>query len=40
SAMGQQSMVVRAIKAGARDFIVKPFEPERVKSAVAKSLGA
>ena len=40
SAMGQQSMVVRAIKAGARDFIVNPFEPERVKSAVAKSLGA
>src|SRR5690625_2158632 len=36
SAMGQQSMVVEAIQAGAKDFIVKPFTPERIKEAVNK----
>ena len=30
SAMGQEAMVVEAIKSGAKDFIVKPFKPERV----------
>src|SRR5690606_32264857 len=30
SAMGQQALVVEAIEAGARDFIVKPFQPARV----------
>src|SRR5690242_9835850 len=30
SAMGQQSMVMEAIKSGAKDFIVKPFQPDRV----------
>ncbi len=39
SAMGQQSMVVEAIQAGALDFIVKPFQPERVIDAVSKVLG-
>lgn len=39
SALGQQSMVLEAIKAGARDFIVKPFEPERILSAVKKQVG-
>lgn len=34
SAMGQQRMVVEAIEAGAQDFIVKPFTPERVKEAI------
>lgn len=34
SAMGQQDMVVRAIQAGAKDFIVKPFQKERVLKAV------
>jgi len=38
SAMGQQNMVVRAIQAGAKDFIVKPFNPERVISAIEKVL--
>lgn len=36
SAMGQQGMVVDAIQAGACDFIVKPFSPERIKEAVDK----
>ena len=35
SAMGQQRLVVDAIEAGAQDFIVKPFTPERVKQAFA-----
>lgn len=39
TAMGQQSMVMEAIKAGAREFIVKPFEPERVKTALTKLIG-
>ncbi len=39
SAMGQQSMVVEAIQAGALDFIVKPFQPERVLEAVSKVVG-
>ena len=36
SAMGQQSMVIQAIKAGAKDFIIKPFMPERVKEPLEK----
>ncbi|ACL69817.1 response regulator [Halothermothrix orenii] len=36
SAMGQQSMVIEAIEAGAKDFIVKPFKEDRVKKAVKK----
>lgn len=39
SAMGQQAMVIDSIQAGAKDFIVKPFQPERVLEAVAKILG-
>ena len=39
SAMGQQAMVVDAIRAGARDFIVKPFQAERVVEAVRKCTG-
>lgn len=38
SAMGQQAMVIDAIQAGARDFVVKPFQPERVIEAVKKAL--
>ena len=36
TAMGQQSIVMDAIKAGARDFVVKPFEPDRIKAALLK----
>ena len=36
TAMGQKNLVVEAIGAGARDFIVKPFEAERVLAAVEK----
>ena len=39
SAMGQQSMVMDAIKAGANDFIVKPFQADRVLEAVKKIVG-
>ena len=39
SAMGQQLMVVQAIQAGAKDFIVKPFQAERVLEAIKKALG-
>ena len=38
SAMGQQAMVIDAVQAGAKDFIVKPFQPERVLEAVSKAL--
>ncbi len=36
SAMGQQSLVIEAIEAGAKDFIVKPFERTRIKEAMDK----
>ena len=39
SAMGQQAMVIEAITAGAKDFIVKPFQADRVLEAVKKVLG-
>ncbi|GAA0365142.1 response regulator [Bacillus horti] len=38
SAMGQQAMVIDAIQAGAKDFIVKPFQADRVIEAVSKTL--
>lgn len=38
SAMGQKSMVVDALKYGAKDFIVKPFQEERVLEAIEKAL--
>ena len=39
SAMGQQAMVIEAIQAGARDFIVKPFQADCVLEAVRKAVG-
>lgn len=39
SAMGQQAMVIEAIQNGAKDFIVKPFQADRVLEAVKKVIG-
>lgn len=39
SALGQQTMVIEAIKAGAKDFVVKPFEPDKILSTVKKFVG-
>jgi two-component system, chemotaxis family, chemotaxis protein CheY len=39
SAMGQQTMVMDAIRAGAKDFIVKPFQADRVLEAIRKAVG-
>lgn len=38
SAMGQEDIILKAIRHGARDFVVKPFKPERIVSAVRKAL--
>ncbi|HSA07289.1 MAG TPA: response regulator [Candidatus Gastranaerophilales bacterium] len=38
SAMGQQSIVIETIQAGAKDFIIKPFEPYRVLDAIKKHI--
>lgn len=40
TAMGQEPMVIDAIRSGAKDFIVKPFKPERVLKAVESIIGA
>lgn len=39
TAMGQKNMVLEAIQAGAKDFVVKPFQPERVVEGISKALG-
>ncbi|MCR4926214.1 MAG: response regulator [Clostridiales bacterium] len=39
SAMGQEAMVVDALKQGAKDFIVKPFKPDRIMKTVNNILG-
>ncbi len=39
SAMGQQAMVIEAIQSGAKDFIVKPFQADRILEAIKKVLG-
>ena len=38
SALGQESKVLESIKLGAKDFVVKPFQPDRVLGAVDKAL--
>lgn len=40
TALGQQNLVIDAIKAGVKDYIVKPFQPERVLEGVGKAIGA
>ncbi len=39
TAMGQKTMVMNALKAGARDFVIKPFDGARVLDAVQKLVG-
>ena len=38
SALGQQKLIIQAIQLGAKDFIVKPFKPERIIGAIKKAL--
>jgi two-component system chemotaxis response regulator CheY len=40
TAMGQQAIVMEALKAGARDFVLKPFQPDRMLAALQKLLAA
>ena len=40
TAMGQQAIVMEALKSGARDFVLKPFQPDRVLAALSKLLAA
>jgi two-component system chemotaxis response regulator CheY len=40
TAMGQQAIVMEALKSGAKDFVLKPFQPDRVLSALNKILAA
>jgi two-component system chemotaxis response regulator CheY len=39
SALGQQQMVIEALQAGAKDFIVKPFQPDRIMESIKRVLG-
>jgi two-component system chemotaxis response regulator CheY len=40
TAMGQQAIVMEALKAGAKDFVLKPFQPDRMLGALQKLLAA
>jgi two-component system chemotaxis response regulator CheY len=40
TAMGQQAIVMEALKSGAKDFVLKPFQPDRVLGALEKILAA
>ena len=39
SALGQEAKVIESIRSGAKDFVVKPFQHERVLAAIEKALG-
>jgi two-component system chemotaxis response regulator CheY len=39
SALGQQSTVLTAIKAGAKDFIIKPYQPEKILATIKRFVG-
>lgn len=39
SALGQQTMVMAAVKAGAKDFIVKPYQPEKILATIKRFVG-
>ncbi|HEX3032343.1 MAG TPA: response regulator [Bacillota bacterium] len=39
SALGQQTMVMNSVKAGAKDFIVKPYEPEKILATIKRFIG-
>jgi two-component system chemotaxis response regulator CheY len=38
--MGQQAIVIEALKAGAKDFVLKPFQPDRILATLQKLLAA
>jgi two-component system chemotaxis response regulator CheY len=38
SALGQESVVMQALQAGAKDFVVKPFQPDQIKQVVQRWL--
>ena len=40
TAIGQQNLVIQAIQAGVKDYIVKPFQPDRVVDGISKALAA
>ena len=40
TAMGQQAIVIEALKAGAKDFVLKPFQPDRILATLQKLLAA
>ncbi len=39
TALGQQALVLEAMQTGAKDFLVKPFDPEQIIKALQKALG-
>jgi two-component system chemotaxis response regulator CheY len=39
SAMGQRNLIIEAIRSGAKDFIIKPFQTSRVLEAIDKAIG-
>jgi two-component system chemotaxis response regulator CheY len=40
TAMGQQAIVMEALRAGAKDFVLKPFQPDRMMAAIQKLLAS